>query len=822
MSPTADLPTRARVVVVGGGVIGASIAYHLTKLGWGDVVLLERDRLTSGTTWHAAGLITSAGMVDETALFMARYSRDLYERLEDETGLSTGFRAVGHISIATNEHRMEALRREALFVNGFGVEDQELSPAEIADLWPMLRTDDLVGGLYVADEGRADPVGVAMSLAKGARSGGATIVEECPATGVTVERGRVTGVETDRGTIECEYVVNATGMWARQFGALAGVDASNQAAEHYYLITEPMEGVHRDLPVVEDPDCYGYFRPEGDGLLVGLFEPLAAAWELDGVPDGSSFLELPPDYERLAPFVDLAMARVPALADTGILKFFCGPESFTSDVHPLLGPVPELDNYFIAAGLNSLGILMGGGVGTTIASWIVDGEPPVDVTGYAIDRISPHESTRAFRQERTTEQLGVLFGDAAFPSWRPRTARGMRRSPLHDRFVELGANFNSSVGWEFVEWFEGDDFPLPPAEGYGRGASFEKVAAEHRTVREDVGIMDMTLMAKFMVQGADAAAVLSRLSANDVDREVGRVVYTQWLTPRGGIAADLTVTRLATERFLVVASDIVQRRVEPMVRRATREGEHVTVTDVTSGTTLLSVQGPRSRQLLGRLTSADLSNDAFPYLTARPIDVGFAPALALRVTYLGELGYELHVPTEYGLLAYDSLMEAGRDLGARPVGLAAMAGLRLEKGYRDLGVDIDNTDNPLQAGLGFAVAFDKPGGFIGRDALVERAATAPYPGLLVSLLVQDPDVLLFGNEAVLCDGGYVGYVRAGAYGHTVGGSVGLAFLEHPAGVTAEWLGSGSFAVRTPAGTYPVTVSRRPLYDPQRRRILAED
>ncbi len=529
-----------------------------------------------------------------------------------------------------------------------------------------------------------------------------------------------------------------------------------------------------------------------------------------------------PDYERLAPFVDLAMARIPALADTGIRKFFCGPESFTSDVHPLLGPVPELDNYFIAAGLNSLGILMGGGVGTTIASWIVDGEPPVDVTGYAIDRISPHESTRAFRRERTTEQLGVLFGDAAFPSWRPRTARNMRRSPLHDRFEALGANFNSSAGWEFVEWFEGDDFPLPPAEGYARGPAFAKVAAEHRTVREAVGIMDMTLMAKFLVQGEDAATVLSRLSANDVDRDVGRVVYTQWLTPMGGIAADLTVTRLGDQRFLVVASDVIQRRVEPMVRRAARDGEHVTVTDVTSGTTLLSVQGPNARQLLGRLSSADLSNDAFPYLTAQSIDVGFAPALALRVTYLGELGYELHVPTEYGLLAYDTLMEAGRDLGVRPVGLAAMAGLRLEKGYRDLGVDIDNTDNPLQAGLGFAVAFDKPGGFVGRDALVALRARAPYPAVMVSLLVQDPDILLFGNEAVVEDGAYVGYVRAGAYGHTVGGSVGLAMVEREEGVTPEWLASGSFAVRTPSGTYPVTVSRKPLYDPARRRILAED
>ncbi len=816
------LPARARVVIVGGGVIGTSIAYHLTALGWRDVVLLERDRLTSGTTWHAAGLITSAGMVDETALFMSRYSRDLYERLEAETGLSTGFRAVGHLSIATNDDRMEALRREALFVNGFGVEDHELSPAEIARQWPLLRTDDLVGGLYVADEGRADPVGVAMSLARGAKMGGATIIEGVPATGVITERGRVTGVVTERGTIECEYVVNCGGMWARQFGALAGVDVPLQAAEHYYLITEPMDGVHRDLPVVEDPDCYGYFRPEGEGLLVGLFEPVAAAWSLDGVPADSSFLELPPDYDRLAPFLEVAMARVPSLADTGILKFFCGPESFTSDVHPLLGPAPELDHYFVAAGLNSLGILLGGGVGTVMAHWLVDGEPPVDVTGYAIDRTAPHESTRAFRNERTTAQLGVLFGDAAYPSWRPRTARNMRRTVLHDRFVAEGAHFNSSAGWEYPEWFEGADFPLPSLPGFVAQPSRGLVAEEHRTVREGVGIMDMTLMAKFVVQGTDAAAVLSRLSANHVTRGPGRVTYTQWLTAGGGIAADLTVTRLSDERFLVVASDIIQRRIEPMVRRATRTDEHCTVTDVTSGTVLLSVQGPRSRQLIGRLSSADLSNSAFPYLTAQTIDLGFARALALRITYLGELGYELHLPTEYGLGAYDALMEAGADLGVRPVGLGAMASLRLEKGYRDLGVDIDNTDNPLEAGLGFAVAFDKPGGFIGREALLAKRETTPYRSLLVGIRVHDPAVLLFGNEPVHHDGRWVGYVRVAAFGPTVGASVGLAMVECADGVTDEWLGSGGFEVVTPHGTHPITPQSAPFYDPTRLRILARD
>lgn len=815
-----DQPSRARIVIVGGGVIGTSVAYHLTKLGERDVVLLERDKLTSGTTWHAAGLITSAGMTDETSLYFARYSRDLYATLEEETGLSTGFMDIGHISIATNADRMEALQREAMFVNGFGVADAHLTPDEIKDLFPLLRTDDLVGGLYIADEGRADPVGVAMSMAKGARNGGATILEETPAIGVVRQGRRVTGVVTAAGTIECEIVVNCAGMWARQFGAMAGVEVPNQAAEHYYVITEAIDGVTRDLPVIEDPDCYGYFRPEGDGLLVGLFEPEAAAWHVDSIPGDFSFGEIPPDFDRVGPFLERAMDRIPILHETGIRKFFCGPESFTSDVHPLLGPAPELDNYFVAAGLNSLGILLGGGVGTTIAHWIVDGEPPVDVTGYAIDRVGAHEVTERFRLERTTEQLGVLFGDAAYPSWHPHTARNVRRTVLHDRFVALGAHWNVSVGWEFPEWFEGDDFPMEVAPGYAPQASMTKVAEEHRCVREGVGILDMTLMAKFLVQGPDAAAVLSRLSANHVARDVGRVVYTQWCTPSGGIAADLTVARLDDECFLVVSSDLIHRRVEPMIRRATEPGEFVTTTDVTSGTTLLSLQGPKSRELLERVSSADFSNEAFPYLTHQMIDVGMAPARAVRITYVGELGYELHVPTEYGLLAYDTLMEAGADLGIRPIGLAAMSSLRLEKAYRDLGVDIDNTDNPLQAGLGFAVSFNKEGGFIGRDALLAIKETAPYTSLMVSVVAEDPAVRLFGNEPVLRNGAWIGYVRAAAFGHTLGAAVGLAQVESESGVTDEWIAANRFEVRTPTGPTPVRLSIAPPYDPDRSRIIA--
>ena len=816
-----DLPARARVVIVGGGVTGCSIAYHLAHLGWTDIVLLEQNRLTAGTTWHAAGLITSAGMTDETALFFSRYSRDLYARLEAETGHSTGFRPVGHISLATSQERQAALRREAAWMHGFGVEDTEISPRELAEMWPLARTDDVLSAFYVADEGRADPVGVATALAKGARQLGATVIEGIAATGVTIRRGRVAGVRTEQGEIETEVVVNAAGMWARQFGALAGVSVPLQAAEHYYLLTDTVPGMDADLAVIEDPDSYGYYRPEGDGMLVGLFEPVGAPWSLDGVARDFAFGKLPPDWDRMEPYLGTAMERIPVLAQTGVRTFFCGPESFTADIRPLLGPAPEVDGYYVAAGLNSLGILSGGGVGNMIAHWIVDGVPPVDATAVAIDRTATYETSRKFRSQRTPELLGVLFGDAVWPAWQPKTGRNVRRSVLHDRLDAAGAHWGVSAGWEFPEWFAPPGQHPAPVMAYRRQASHDIVGAEHRAIREAVGVIDMSLMAKLIVQGPDAAAVLSRLSTADVARETGRLVYTQWLNTAGGIVADVTVTRLAETRFMVVASDIIHRRIEPLIRRETRPDEIVTVTDVTSGTTLLTVQGPASRELISRLTDAELSNEEFGYLTARPLYAGFAPTLAMRVTYVGELGWELHVPAEYAAGVYDDLLSAGADLGLRPVGLAAMSSLRLEKGYRDMGIDIDNTDNPIEAGLGFAVAWDKPGGFTGRDALLAARAAGPPKHRVVGLMIEDPDADLFGNEPVFAAGRWAGYVRAAAYGYTVGGPVALAQVACEDGVTGEWLKAGGFTVRGAGHEWPARLQIAPFYDPKRLRILAE-
>ena len=819
-SSKAQVPDQARVVIIGGGVIGASIAYHLAKLGWTDTVLLERRQLTAGTTWHAAGLITSAGMATETLLWMARYTRDLCTTLEAETGQATGFRPIGHLHLATTPQRLETLRREAAFVRGFGVTNEELSAAEFGRLWPAAKTDDVLAAFFVPDEGRVNPADLTQAYARGARMAGARIVEGVTVTGITRARGRVTGVETDHGPIRAEYVVNAAGMWGREVGEMAGVSVPLQAAEHYYLITDTVDWAHPDLPIVEDPDCYGYYREEGGGILVGLFEPKAAAWSLDRVPGEVAFASLPPDWDRIGPYLDGAMARFPSLRDAGIRTMFCGPESFTPDVMPQLGEAPELRNFFVACGLNSLGILLSGGVGSLTARWIADGVPPVDVTGMTVDRTQTYETTRRFRHDRAVEQLGALFGDASFPSWHAWSARNVRRSVIHDRLAAAGAHFSVSSGWEYPEWFDIDGSHPDLPQGWGRNAAFDYQAAEHRAVREGVGMLDMSIMAKFLVQGRDAERVLNRVCTNDVSVPVGRIVYTQWVNAAGGIIADLTVTRLAEDRYLLVVTDLIHRRMAPWIERHLADGEFATVTDVTAGTTLLTVQGPRSRELLAGLTSADLSNEAFPYLTAREIDLHYARVLAMRVTYVGELGWELHVPADLALTVYDALHEAGAAVGFRDVGLGAMGSLRLEKAYRDFGLDIDNTDTPTDVGLGFTVAWDKPGGFVGRDALMRARHDGPPRRRLVQVLLEDPEPLLYHGEPVLRDGRWFGYVRAGAYGHTLGASVGLAMVEDEAGIPAESIDGGRFEVDVAGVRYPARASIRPLYDPDRLRIKA--
>jgi 4-methylaminobutanoate oxidase (formaldehyde-forming) len=807
--------TQAQVVIIGGGVIGCSVAYHLTKLGWRDVVLLERTQLTAGTTWHAAGLVVS-GFSTETDMYMAKYTRDLFERLGEETGQDTGFKAVGYMQIASNPERLNSLRRRADYCRGYGISTEEISAAEVKKMWPLFYTDDILAGFYTAEDGRTNPIDTTMALAKGARMGGARILEETQVTGIKQEKGQVTGVVTNRGEIEAEYVVNCGGVWARELGVLAGVNVPLHAAEHYYLITEPIEGMHEDMPIVEDPDLYAYYRDEMGGLMIGLFEPVAKPWGMNGIPQTFSFGEIAPDWERMMPHLELAMKRIPISKETGIHKFFCGPESFTPDMGPLMGEAPELKNFFVAAGFNSLGILFGGGAGQVMAQWIVDGMPPVDVSDINIARLMPFQNNAKYLYDRTVELLGWQY--ISWPNLQPETARDARRSAMHDRLVAAGAYFGQSVGWEYPDWFAPEGVEPKVEYSWRRQNWFEYAAEEHRAAREDVILMDLTHMSKLLVQGRDAEKVLNRICANNVAVPGGRIVYTQWLNERGSIEADLTVTRLAEDVYFLVLVDSIHRHVAGWLEKHIPSNAHVFVTDVTSGYNIINIHGPKSRQLISGLTTADMSNQAFPYLTMQEIDIGYALVKALRITYVGELGWELHVPTEFTLHVFDMLVQAGRDVGLKFAGFQALNTLRLEKAYRDYGYDIDNTDTPLEVGLGFAVDFAKPGGFIGREALLRQKEAGVLKHRLVQFLLEDPEPLLYGGEPIYRDGKLVGYLRSGGYGHTLGGAVGLGSVENEQGVSVDFVKSGTYEIRVAGTRYPAKASLRPMYDPKGERV----
>jgi glycine cleavage system aminomethyltransferase T/glycine/D-amino acid oxidase-like deaminating enzyme len=805
------LPSHARVVVIGGGIIGCSVAYHLAHMGWKDVILLERDKLTSGTTWHAAGLIVTFGSTSETSTEMRKYTRDLYTKLEAETGQSTGFKPVGFIEVASERDRLEEYRRVSAFNRLCGIDVHELSPAQVKDLFPLAKTDDLLAGFYVKEDGRANPVDATMALAKGARLAGARLVEDCPVIGLRTKRGAVAGVQTPHGDIACEYVVNCAGMWARQLGAKHGVSIPLQSAEHYYLITERIKELGNDWPVLEDPGSFGYYREEVGGLMIGLFEARCAPWNVRGVPEDFSFGEIQPDWDRMGPYVEKAMSRVPISMDAGVKKFFCGPESFTPDLQPVVGESPELENYFVAAGLNSIGILTGPGLGRVLAHWIVNGSPDVDITAMNIDRLHAYQANPEYRRLRTVEQLGMVY-QCHYPTRAAETARGAKRSPFYDRLALRGAYFRDVSGWEGADYYAGHG-AKPEAElTWGRPSWFHHWAREHRAAREGAIVMDMSFMAKFLVEGRDAGRVLEHISANHVDGESGLVTYTQWLDAAGKLQADLTVTKLDDERYWVVASDTAHRHVETHMKRAMADA-HAHVADMTASYAQLNVQGPRSREILQRVTGADLSNEVFPFRGAKEIDIGLARVLCLRITYLGELGYELYIPTEQALHVYDRLAEQD---GLTHAGLKTLASCRMEKAYRDYGHDIDNTDTVLEAGLGFAVDLKKPD-FVGKDAVVAQKAAGPLHKRLVQILVKDPAAMLFHAEPVLRDGVPVGYVRAASYGHTLGGAVGLAMLSAP-GLDQKWLDAGRIEVQIANDRFPAIASLRPLYDPTNARV----
>ncbi len=809
------LPGEARVVIIGGGIVGCSLAYHLTKLGWRDVVLLERKQLTCGTTWHAAGLV---GQLRATLNLtrLAQYTTGLYATLEEETGQATGFKQNGSISVATNADRLEELKRGASMAKTFGLEVEVLTPSDIKGLWPLLHVDDVVGGVLLPKDGQTNPIDTTTALAKGARSGGAQIFEGVKVTAIHRHDGRVTGVATDQGEIKAEFVVNCAGMWGHEVGRMAGVNVPLHACEHYYIMTEEIPELPSNLPVLRDPDGCAYFKEDAGKILLGAFEPDAIPWGMAGIPEDFSFDELPGDFDHFSPVLEGAMERVPVLKEVGIRKFFCGPESFTPDVAYMLGEAPELKNFFVAAGFNSIGIQSAGGAGKVLSEWIVEGHPPMDLSDVDIRRMAPFQGNRRYLRERVSESLGLLYA-LHYPYRQYASARGVRTSPLHERLKARGACFGEVAGWERPNWYAPEGVAPEYRYSYKRQNWFDYAAAEHKAVREKVALFDQSSFAKFLVEGRDAEAVLQRISANDVAVPPGRIVYTQWLNERGGIEADLTVTRLAEERYLVVTGAAAAVHDFHWLKGNIPAEAHCFATDVTSGYAVLGVMGPESRTLLGKVTDCDLSLEAFPFGTAREIELGYAKVWAYRITYVGELGWEIYMPSEFAVGVFDTIAEAGDPMGLKMAGMHVLDSCRIEKAFRHWGHDITDEDTPLEAGLAFACAFEKNIPFTGRDALLHQRE-AGVKKRLVQFALEDPEPLLYHNEPIYRDGEIVGYLSSGNYGHHLGRAIGLGYVTHPDGVDADFVTSGNYEIEVACERFPARASLRPLYDPKAERV----
>ncbi len=816
-----SLPSRASVVIVGGGIAGCSIAYHLTKIGLTDVVLLERRQLTCGTTWHAAGLV---GQLRATRNLteLAKYTAELFGSLEAETGQATGFKQNGSISVARTAARFEELKRGASMGKTFGLEIEVLASGAIRERWPLLETADLVGGIYIRKDGQTNPIDTAQAFARGAKQRGARIFEHTAVSRIRVERGRAIGVETEAGFIAADTVVLCAGMWSHALGRDCGVAVPLHAAEHFYIVTEPIAGLPGNLPVLRVYDECAYYKEDAGKLLVGCFEPVAKPWGMKGIPESFCFDTLPEDYEHFEPILNAAVQRVPVLANAGIQLFFNGPESFTPDDRFYIGEAPEVRDLFVAAGFNSTGIASSGGAGKVVAQWILDRRTPMDLADVDIRRVLPFQSNRRYLRDRTVETLGLLYA-MHWPYYQYQSARGARRSALHDRLVAAGACMGEAAGWERPNWFAAPGSHPHYEYSYGRQNWFAACADECRAVREAVALFDQASFAKFLVQGVDACAVLNRLSTANLDVQVGRIVYTQWLNERGGIEADLTITRLTEREFLVVTSAICQTRDLAWLRRHLEPlaDARCTVTDVTAGVAMLGVMGPNSRALLEGLSGADLSNAAHPFGQSREIEIGYARVRASRITYVGELGWELYIPGEQVLDVYERVLEAGAAFGLRHAGYHAMAACRVEKGYRHWSHDIGDEDTPLEAGLGFTVAWEKPGGFQGREALLAQRARGTPPKRLVQVMLVDASEsapLLYHEEPILRDGMIVGSIKSGAWGHRLGRSIGMGYVSCVEGVTPQWLEAGRWQVEVAGVPHEARVQLRPWYDPTGERI----
>lgn len=811
-----QLPQSAQYVIIGGGIVGCSVAYHLTKMGHRDVVLLEQGQLSCGTTWHAAGLVGQ--LRSQPAMTnLIRYSTELYAQLEAETGLATGWMECGSVTVARTDDRMTMLLRTAAAARAQGVEVQVITPQEAQDKWPVMQVDDVKGALWMPGDGKANPTDLTQSLAKGARMGGAKVIEGIKVTDILTKDGVVTGVATDQGTIHAEVVVNCGGQWARQLGKMCGVNIPLHSAEHYYIVTEQIEGVTPDLPVLRDPDGYIYFKEETGGLVMGGFEPDAKPWGMEGIPDNFFFQLLEDDWDQFEILMENALIRVPKMGETGVRQFYNGPESFTPDNNYLLGEAPELKNFFVGAGFNSMGIASAGGAGRALAEWIVEGAPTSDLFAVDIRRFATFNNNPTWLHDRVKETLGLHYA-MPWPNRELDTARPFRRSALYDRLAAKNAVFGSKMGWERVNYFAPEGEKPETQYSFGRQNWHDAVAAEHKNTREAVSVFDQSSFAKLLVQGRDACETLNRICAANVDVPVGHTVYTGLLNERGGYEFDLTVLRLTDQEFMLITGSAQAVHDADWLRKNFDSEAHVFLTDVTAAWSVLAVMGPQARAVLSKLTKADLSNAGFPFATVQEIDLGYATVLANRMTYVGELGWELVVPVEFTIGVYEDLMRAGAEFGIRDAGYYALEGLRLEKGFRAWSRELTPDVTPLQAGLSFAVDLEKPSGFIGKAAVLAAKEDPNHlKKRIVQLVLKDKAPQLWGGEAVLRDGVEIGEVRSAAYGHTLGAAVALCQLEAPEPVTAEYIRNGRFEIDLAGQKLAAEVHLRSPYDPKGER-----
>jgi 4-methylaminobutanoate oxidase (formaldehyde-forming) len=818
MTETPALPGRARVVIIGGGVIGTSVAYHLARMGWTDVLLLEQGQLSCGTTWHAAGLVGQL-RASQNGTRLVQYSMELYARLEEETGLSAGFRRCGGVTVARTADRMVQLKRTAATAAAYQLDCELISPQRAREFYPLLAVDDLAGAIWLPGDGRANPTDLTAALARGARDRGVVIREHTRVTGIGTKDKAVAGVRTDQGDVEAEVVVNCAGQWAKQVGAMCAVTVPLHSAEHFYVVTGQIDGVHRDLPILRDPDGYTYIKEEVGGLLVGGFEPEAKPWVApDQLPYPFEFQLLDEDWDHFAILMDSAIKRIPALAQAGIKMFYNGPESFTPDNQFILGEAPELRNFFVGAGFNSVGIASAGGAGRALAEWITEGEPSVDASAVDIRRFARFNGNNQWLHDRVSEVLGLHYA-VPWPNRELTSARPFRRSPAYHLLNQANACFGAKMGWERANFFAPAGQSPVIEYSWGQQNWQPWSSAEQRAARTAVALFDQTSFSKYLLAGRDAEQVLQWLCTADVGVEPGRTVYTGMLSARGTYEADITVTRLSADEFLLVSSAASTERDQDHITRRMPAGSHARLTDVTSAYAVYGVMGPKSRELLERLSRSDVSDAAFGFGSSREIDLGYATVRATRISYVGELGWELYVPAEFAVGAYQDLVRAGADLGLVNAGYYAIESMRLEKAYRAFGRELTPDDNPVEAGLMFACKLGTGIGFLGREA-VEQARAAGPRRRLVSLVLDDPAAMIWGGELVLRDGVAVGQLTSGAWGEAVGGCVGLAYVRHPDGrvLTRDAARTGAYQVNVGGQLYPATVHLRPPFDPDGHRV----